>query len=168
MGKSISMLLAKTGLAIMAVTTTALAGNPISVLVDRSQLMQLTTDPGTVVVGNPSIADVSLNGRQLFIHGRSAGETNLMVFDQSGDKIADFDISIMQVGENAITVFKGSPGVGVSRYSYVCAPICEHTMIAGDEHQPLSNIITDNQTKFGFAQGVKPSTTGPTAAAPAQ
>ena len=130
------------------------AGTPLTVLVDRSQLMMLSDDPGTVVVGNPSLADVSLNGRQLFINGHSAGETNLLVFDQSGEKIADFDITIMQVGENSLTVFKGTPS-GTHRFSFACAPICERTIIAGDESVPYEALVGDNNAKYQFSQGIK-------------
>ncbi|MEO9167218.1 MAG: pilus assembly protein N-terminal domain-containing protein [Aestuariivirga sp.] len=137
-------------------------------LVDRSQLMMLSADPGTVVVGNPAMADVSLNGRQLFINGHSAGETNLMVFDQSGEKIADFDVTIMQVGENSMTVFTGSVLNGTSRLSYVCAPICERSMVAGDATQSFSTIVSDNQKKTDFAQGTKSASASTSAGAPVQ
>jgi hypothetical protein len=163
MGKLLSMSLTSASLAASCFIGFANAGEPLTVLVDRSQLMMLSADPGTIVVGNPSMADVSLNGRQLFIHGHSAGETNLLVFSQSGEKIADFDLTVMQVGENALTVFLGSATNGAARLSYVCAPICERSMIVGDSN--LQGLMTDNQGKVGMAQGVKLST--PTTAAPA-
>ncbi len=151
---SLSVLLTSASLVTSSFVGFANAGTPLTVLVDRSQLMMLSADPGTVVVGNPSMADVSLNGRQLFINGHSAGETNLMVFDQSGEKIGDYDITIMQVGENSLTVFKGSPS-GTSRFSFACAPICERTMMVGDPTPPFQSLVGDNQAKYGFSQGIK-------------
>ncbi len=162
MGKSLSLLLTSASLAACCFVGITQAGTALTVLVDRSQLMQLNADPGTVVVGNPSMADVSLNGRQLFISGHSAGETNLMVFDQSGEKIADYDITVMQVGENAMTVFKGSAG-GVERLSYACAPICERSMIVGDDSRELSSLIGNNGTKLSFKQSVKDTSVAPAA-----
>ena len=152
---SLSVLLTSASLVTSSFVGFANAGAPLTVLVDRSQLMMLSADPGTVVVGNPSMADISLNGRQLFINGHSAGETNLLVFDQSGEKIGDYDITIMQVGENSLTVFKGSPE-GTARFSYACAPICERTMMVGDPHVPFNDLVGDNTAKYGFAQGIKP------------
>ena len=151
---SLSLLLTSACLVTSSFIGFANAGTPLTVLVDRSQLMMLSADPGTVVVGNPSLADVSLNGRQLFINGHSAGETNLLVFDQSGEKIGDYDITVMQVGENSLTVFKGT-AAGITRNSFACAPICEHTMMIGDA-DPLEKFIGDNQTKYDFSQGIKP------------
>lgn len=170
---SLSLLLTSASLVTSCFIGLANAGTPLTVLVDRSQLMMLSADPGTVVVGNPSMADVSLNGRQLFINGHSVGETNLMVFGQNGEKIADFDVTITQFGENAMTVFTGS-SAGTARLSYVCAPICQRSMIVGDS--ALTSLISDNQSKMNFAQGVSSTnlatstaaTTQPSAAAPTQ
>lgn len=162
MGKSLSLLLTSASLAAFCFVGITQAGTALTVLVDRSQLMQLNADPGTVVVGNPSMADVSLNGRQLFIHGHSAGETNLMVFDQSGEKIADYDITVTQVGENAMTVFKGTTG-GIQRLSYACAPICERSMIVGDDTVALSSLVGDNGTKSNFKQNIKGTSAAPAA-----
>ena len=155
MGKSLSLLLTSASLLTSSFVGFANAGTPLTVLVDRSQLMMLSADPGTVVVGNPSMADISVNGRQLFISGHSAGETNLMVFDQSGEKIGDYDITIMQVGENSLTVFKGSPA-GTARFSFACAPICERTMMVGDPDPVLQSLVSANTAKYGFSQGIKP------------
>lgn len=169
MGKSVSLLLTGASLVTFALTGLAQAGSPLSVTVDRSQLMELTSDPSTIIVGNPSIADVSLNGRQLFIHGRSAGETNLLVFDQGGGKIADFDLSVGQDGSNSVVVFTGSTNAGTSRFSYVCAPTCERSMMVGDTSGAFSTLVSDNQSKNGFAQGAgKSSSSQQGHTAPAQ
>lgn len=164
---SLSVLLMSASLTTSCFIGFADAGTPLTVLVDRSQLMMLSADPGTIVVGNPSMADVSVNGRQLFINGHSAGETNLMVFNQSGEVIGDYDVTIMQVGENSLTVFKGTSN-NTQRYSYVCAPICERAFIAGDESAPFNQLVTDNQSKYGFSQGIKPGDKPATAPAAAQ
>jgi len=166
MFKSISMLIAGVSLACLALTDSALAGTALTVNIDRSQLLELTSDPGTVVVGNPSIADVSINGRQLFINGHSAGETNLMVFDQGGNKIGDYDLSVAADGANAITVFAGSTAGGASRLSYVCAPVCQRAMVVGDSTGSLNALINDNNAKTSFAQGVKSATAPATMPSP--
>jgi len=143
----------------------AQAEAPLSVAVDHSQMTLLTSDPGTVILGNPSIADVSLNGRQLFIHGRSSGETNLMVFDQGGNKIIDYAVSVTQDGANSVILFAGT-GAGTSRLSYVCAPNCDRAMIVGDNSTAFSDLVTNNQMKNGFAQGVKSSAPSSGSSAP--
>lgn len=150
-------------------SSAAQAGAQLTIGVDRSQFMQLNADPGSIIVGNPSIADVSLNGRQLFIHGHSAGETNLIIFDQGGNKIGDYDLSVAQDGSNALIVFTGSTA-GTSRLSYVCAPNCERSMAAGDPPPATAALIGVNQTKSDFAQGSKSGggSKSPSAAPPPQ
>ncbi len=137
------------------------AGTPLVVQMDQSQLMALTADPGSIIVGNPSIADVSLNGRQLFIHGHSFGETNLMIFDAAGQKIGDYDVTVSHDTENQLSMFIGNSR-GSARYTYSCAPNCEQNMMAGDEPGFMQQAVTSNRTKYSYATGVASSTTGGT------
>lgn len=154
MGKSLFIFLASASVALSSLASVAIAGSPLSVLIDRSQLMMLSDEPSTIIVGNPSIADVSLNGRQLFIHGHSAGETNLMVFNQDGTKIVDLELSVIQDGSNSVTVFAGSSNSyrGTVRRSYVCAPNCDPSMVASDDSTSLGNAISNNRNKDSFTQ----------------
>ena len=167
MGKSLSLLLVGTSLAFLGFANFAQAGTPLTVTTDHSQLITLSADPGTVVIGNPSIADISLNGRQLFINGHGAGETNLMVFDQGGNKLADYEIAVTQGTDNSMILF-ASGSTPDQRLSYVCAPNCERSMMVGDNFTDFTNILTGNQTKASDAQGTgtaqatsTPAPTGP-------
>ena len=65
------------------------AGQPLTVQMDKSQLITVASDPGAVVIGNPSIADISVNGKQIFIHGHGFGDTNLQILDTAGNQIAN-------------------------------------------------------------------------------
>ena len=153
MGKSLFIFLASASIALSGLAGVAIAGSPLSVLIDRSQLMMLNDEPGTIIVGNPSIADVSLNGLQLFIHGHSAGETNLMVFNQNGTKIVDLELSVIQDGSNSVTIFAGtSSRQGTLRRSYVCAPSCDPSMVASDDSDSFGSAISKNSSKDAFTQ----------------
>jgi Flp pilus assembly secretin CpaC len=161
MGKSLSLLLVGTSLAFLGFANFAQAGTPLTVTTDHSQLITLSADPGTVVIGNPLIADISLNGRQLFINGHGAGETNLMVFDQDGNKLADYEIAVAQGSDNSMILF-ASGSIPDQRLSYVCAPNCELSMMVGDTS--FANILTGNQTKTAAAQGAGTAQAASTAA----
>jgi maltoporin len=142
-----------TALALLtAGATPTLAGEQLIVQTDKTQLISVSAEPGTVVVGNPSIADVTVNGKQIFVHGRSFGDTNLMILDAAGNQIANFDITVMHNNTNAIALYKA----GV-RTSYTCAPLCETTMQVGDAFDHTNTLISTNQTKAGFATSVKSS-----------
>ncbi|MBG1233951.1 pilus assembly protein N-terminal domain-containing protein [Aestuariivirga litoralis] len=131
------------------------AGMPLVVQMDQSQLLELPADPGTIIVGNPSIADVSLNGRQLFVHGHSFGETNLMIFDGKGQKIADFEVTVSHDTQNQLSLYMGNNTNGPTRYTYSCAPNCEQNMMVGDNNTYLQQTLTGNASKLGFATGTK-------------
>ncbi|MDE2384161.1 MAG: pilus assembly protein N-terminal domain-containing protein [Alphaproteobacteria bacterium] len=131
----------------------------MTVNVDQSTPMMLTADPGSIIVGNPSIADVSLNGRQLIIHGHTYGETNLIVFDGTGNKLVDFDLTVVHNTSNQLTMFVGNATSGTHRYSYSCAPnsSCEVNMMVGDDSGWMEKVIGDNRAKNDYATGVKTS-----------
>jgi hypothetical protein len=130
------------------------AADPLQVKTDQTQLLSVSADPGAVVVGNPSIADVTVHGRQIFLHGRAFGETNLIILDPDGNQIANFDVTVTQNTANAMSVFKGGQG-GVQRYSHVCAPgaPCEVALQVGDPPQLFSQYVGSWQSKLSMATG---------------
>ena len=135
---------------IISATQIALAGQPLIVQTDKSQLISVSAEPGAVVIGNPSIADITVNGKQIFVHGHSFGETNLMVLDGAGNQIANFDITVANSTENSVAIFQPS-----GRRSYACAPLCESTIIPGDDAAYTGTILTMSQQKTEFATGKK-------------
>jgi Flp pilus assembly secretin CpaC len=86
----------------------ALAGSPITIQTDQTQLIAISADPGTVVVGNPSIADVSLSGRRVFLHGRGYGSTNILILDLNGNQLANFDVTVTHDHPNELVVITSS------------------------------------------------------------
>lgn len=138
----------------------ALAGTPITVQYDQTQMIALNADPGTVVVGNPAIADVSVNGKQVFLHGRSAGATNLIILDASGNQVANFDISVTHDNANEVVLISSSPQFPtIHRDTLLCAPNCYREMIPDDDR--FGTLISNNQTKSGFALGSKSTDVAP-------
>jgi Pilus formation protein N terminal region len=127
-------------------TPGALAGEPITIKTDSSLLMSVSAEPGTVVIGNPSIADVTMNGKQIFIHGRAFGETNLLILSTAGDQIANFDITVVENSANALTLYRGT-----LRNTFSCAPNCNPTMMVGDDG--MEKVISQNISKNLFATG---------------
>ena len=139
----------------------AFAGTPLTVQIDQSQLLTLASDPGTIIVGNPSIADVSLNGKQLFIHGHSFGATNLMIFDVAGNKMSEFDLTVGNSVSSQVSLYLGSAQNGQTRRTYSCAPTCEATVMIGDPSFYLDQLIGSTRSKADLANGVKSSDLAP-------
>ena len=139
-------------------------GTPLVLETDQTQMLAVTTDPGTVVVGNPAIADVSVNGRQIFLHGHSFGETNVMVLDVNGNQLANFAVTVTHNTDNMVAVFWANPNHGATRYSFSCAPYCNSDLQPGDDHNYFQAIIRDSNDKYSFATGKKAADAAPPAA----
>jgi Pilus formation protein N terminal region len=150
--------------AVGAADQAALAGSPITIQTDQTQLIAISADPGTVVVGNPSIADVSLSGRRVFLHGRGFGSTNIMILDVAGNQLANFDVTVTHDHPNELVMVTSSttrPKISIDTYS--CAPICYHAMIPGDAG--FGETLGENSSKAGLASGSKSTDAAPSSAA---
>lgn len=142
----------------------ALAGSPITIQTDQTQLIAISADPGTVVVGNPSIADVSVSGRRVFLHGRGFGSTNIMILDTAGNQLANFDVTVTHDHPNELVIVTSSlaqPKISIDTYS--CAPTCYHAMIPGDAG--FGAMLGANSTKAGLASGSKSTDAAPSGSA---
>ncbi len=157
MMKHFNRLACATAFLTLAQFSFAHAGTPLIVEMDQSQPMLLTGDVGSIIVGNPSIADVSLNGRQIILHGHSFGETNLVIFDTNGHKLVDFDVTVSHNTSNQLSLFVGSSASPAQRYSYSCAPSCEVNMMVGDNADWMGKVVGSNRQKNDYKTGVKTS-----------
>ena len=93
-------------------TSASLAAQELVIKTDQTQLISVSGNPGTVVIGNPSIADATVHGNKLFVHGRAFGTTNLIILDENGNQLSNLDITVMLGGENNMQVYKAG-----ARYS---------------------------------------------------
>jgi Flp pilus assembly secretin CpaC len=114
------------------------AKEPIAIVIDRAKVMHISRPADTIIIGNPAIADATIQDNQtLIITGRSYGSTNLIVLDAAGKPIADEVLTVEATDEQIVTVFKRS-----SRTTLSCTPQCAPTLTIGDH---TSNFDTVNQ-----------------------
>ena len=104
------------------------ASNSVQVLVDQATLVRLDRPAAEIVVGNPSIADVSVqSGKLLVVTGKSFGETNLIVMDADGKVVANRQLIVQEPRTGFVTVYRGS-----ARQTLHCAPYCTPPLVIGD------------------------------------
>lgn len=116
-------------------------GAPISVNVNMARVLRINAPAATVIVGNPAVADVTIQDPQtLILTGKSYGQTNLIVLDSIGNPIADTLIEVVQLQAGTMTVYEG-----LKRSSLSCKPVCQPTIMLGDEAQFLTNSISASQ-----------------------
>src|SRR5690348_8896797 len=108
--------------ALMSFAGPALAdSNDVTIYTDQAKILQLSGRPGTIVVGNPSIADVTVQGDRVVLMGHSYGTTNIIVLDSDGKQLAALDVTV-QMFDNTSTVQVFKAG---GRLTLSCAPVCE-------------------------------------------
>jgi hypothetical protein len=109
----------------------------IAVYVDQAKLVKLPAKVSTIVVGNPLIADVTLqSGGIVVVTGKGDGATNFIAMDRNGDVLVDRQIQVEGPTDQLVTVYRG-----VERESYSCMPICQRRITLGDGDGYFRNAI---------------------------
>jgi hypothetical protein len=104
------------------------APDAIDVNVDQAKLVKLPTKVSTIVVGNPLIADVTLqSGGLMVVTGKGYGATNFIAMDRAGEVLVDRVIQVEGPTDKVVTIYRG-----VDRESYSCMPICQKRITLGD------------------------------------
>src|SRR5439155_14593314 len=100
----------------------------IAVYVDQAKLVKLPAKVSTIVVGNPLIADVTLqSGGIVVVTGKGYGATNFIAMDRDGEVLVDRQIQVEGPTDQLVTVYRG-----VDRESYSCVPVCQRRITLGD------------------------------------
>jgi Flp pilus assembly secretin CpaC len=122
----------------------------VVVSVDNAKIIRLPERTATVVVGNPIVADVSLQKNGLVIlTGKSFGSTNLIALDAAGTMLAES--TIMVQGANATSVVTVQRGL--ERESYSCTPACQPAVQLGDAQRYFSEVSGQAGQRNSLATG---------------
>jgi Flp pilus assembly secretin CpaC len=107
--------------------SSARAAEVINVTMDQASIARVPDHTATLVVGNPLIADVSMQaGGTMVVTGKGYGVTNLIALDRAGKVLAEELVRVKGPSESVV-VYRG-----VTRESYACAPNCERRITLGD------------------------------------
>ena len=142
------LLVVATLLCIAAGRPALAASTDVEVLIDQATLVRLDRPAQEIVVGNPSIADVSVqSGTVLVVTGKSYGETNLIVMDADGKVVANRKLIVQDPRTGFVTFYKGS-----ARYTFDCAPNCTTPLVIGDSPDYFEGISKEIKTKQAISQ----------------
>lgn len=143
------------GLMLTALSAPLPAAEPIAVVVDQAKLVKLPEKVATIIVGNPLIADVSLQpGGLMVVTGKGYGSTNVMALDRQGTVLIDRMVQVEGPTEKLVTVFRG-----IDRETYSCTPICQRRITLGDTPAYFNATLTQTGTMASTAAGT-PADTG--------
>ncbi len=139
--------------ALLAVLSLDVAqADTVKVQLDQAHVLKLPDRVSTIIIGNPLIADASLQaGGLLVVTGKGYGATNLLALDRNGRVVMDNTVQVAgPARSDVVVVYKG-----VNRKSYSCAPECSPRITLGDSNDFFGGSLGQTAARNGQAQGTK-------------
>jgi hypothetical protein len=137
----------------MAAAATAPArAETVTVHVDQARVMRLPERVATIVIGNPLIADATLQaGGVVVLTGKGFGATNMLALDRAGKVVMDHTVQVQgPATSDLVVVYRG-----VERESYSCSPECEPRITLGDAPTYFNATLSQAGVRNGGAAGSK-------------
>ena len=134
--------------AAFAVAAGAAKAEDLIVKYDQSQLLRLPRPAAEIIIGNPAIADISIQtGNLLVITGKTFGITNIIALDADRNVIQDQRVLVKRDEAKVVNLQRGT-----LRQSYNCTPQCNPSITIGDEQAYFDTIQKASQAKIGFSE----------------
>ncbi|WP_457940998.1 pilus assembly protein N-terminal domain-containing protein [Mesorhizobium sp. 10J20-29] len=93
----------------------------IEVTMNQAKIVKLARDADTIIVGNPEIADASVqDASTVILTGKGFGVTNVVVLDDQGTPIIDEQITVTRSTASSVRIYRRSEVQTLS-----CTPYCE-------------------------------------------
>lgn len=119
----------------------------LQVTVNRAKVIRLPERAQTVIIGNPAIADLSLQKNGIVVvTGKSYGSTNLIALDGAGQMLAESLVNVVAQTDGLVVVQRA-----FERFSYSCNPNCQPSVNLGDNKNYFDDSRSQADAHNGFA-----------------
>lgn len=126
--------------------TTAMAQG-LTLTMDQARVMRLPPLVSTLVIGNPLIADATVQrGGIMVLTGKSVGSTNLIALDARGEPLMTLQVRVRVQNDAVVQVYRGA-----ERETYSCSPTCERTIAVGDSKAFFETALGNTRQRDGAA-----------------
>jgi Flp pilus assembly secretin CpaC len=137
------------GLAAAATNGGAALADVVDVTIDFAKILKLDRPATTLVIGNPGIADATVEDEKtVILTGKTAGATNLIVLDEKGAEVANLVVRVSSDIRQLTTVFYGS-----KRQTFSCSPTCEQVISVGDNPDVFETAKSQIEKRTQFSSG---------------
>ena len=121
----------------------------LTVAVDQATVIRLPEKISTIVIGNPLIADVSLqSGGMAVVTGKGYGATNVMALDRQGNILLEKLVRVEGPRDAVVVVYRG-----IDRETYSCHTRCERRITLGDAPDYFGSTLSQAGMRSTQAQG---------------
>ena len=128
----------------LATVTTSVQAEQIWLTMDQVRPYKLERAAQNIVVGNPAIADVTVqDNKNLLLFGKSPGLTNIYIFDEQGETIDNMMVRVRSQNTNMLTFYRGA-----ARTTYNCTSNCEATVTVGDSPATFDGVCSAGNEKI--------------------
>lgn len=118
-------------LALGCVAAPAGAESGIEVIMNQAKIVKLARPADTIVIGNPLIADASVqDATTVVLTGKGFGVTNLVVLDSDGAPIVDEQVYVTRQDARSVRIYRRAQVQTLS-----CTPLCESSYKSDAERQ---------------------------------
>ena len=144
-----ALLGAAVSLAAFALEATRAKAEDLIVKYDQSQLLRLPRPAAEIIIGNATIADITIQtGNLLVVTGKSFGLTNMIALDAERNVIQEWRVMVQRDELKIVNLHKAG-----KRESYSCSPQCNPTVTVGDDTQYMNMVAKDSERKIKMSEG---------------
>ena len=134
---------------VLAVLPFSAKAQDLIVKYDQSQLLRLPRPVAEIIIGNPTIAEVTVQAQNLLVvTGKTFGITNVIALDAERNIIQDQRIIVTREEGKVVNVQKGT-----QRETYNCTPQCNPSLVVGDEQKYFDAVARNSERKIKFTEG---------------
>lgn len=103
----------------------------IDVTMNQAKILKLSRAADTIVIGNPEIADASVqDASTVVLTGKGFGVTNLVILDEAGAPIIDEQVIVSRSTAETLRIYRRA-----SVQTLSCTPYCESSYKTEAERQ---------------------------------
>jgi hypothetical protein len=114
------------------------ADEQIVVHLDEARVIKLPERATTVIIGNPLIADLSVQpGNLAVVTGKSYGATNIIIMDRSGAVLTEHNVEVQGPTDKIVVVYRG-----INRATYSCTPECAPRVTLADQTEFFTDTLS--------------------------
>ncbi len=120
----------------------------LMVTYDQSQILRLPRRVSEIIIGNPSIAEVTISsGKMLVITGKAFGITNLILLDEQKNIMLSRRLITLRPTAKVVNLMRGG-----GRQTYNCTPQCNPTLVIGDSSGYFNSVKAASQAKTSMVK----------------